>query len=51
MNNIISYKKDISIAKLFFGIAFVLLGLFAILSTGSLTPLMFIVIGLGLNVA
>ena len=51
MNNVISYKKDISIAKRFFGITFVLLGLFAILSTGSFTPLMFVVIGLGLNIA
>jgi hypothetical protein len=51
MNSIISYKKDISIAKRFFGIVFTCLGLVMILSTGNFIALILIVIGLGLNVA
>lgn len=51
MNNIISYKKEIPFVKRFFGIAFASLGFLMLILTGSLMALIFIVIGLGLNVA
>ncbi|MQP51338.1 MULTISPECIES: hypothetical protein [unclassified Flavobacterium] len=51
MNNIISYQKEISFVKRFFGIAFTILGVLMLLLTGSLMTLIFIAIGLGLNTA
>jgi hypothetical protein len=51
MDQIITYTKEIPTVKRFFGISFALLGLFMLLTAGSLMPLIFIVIGLGLNVA
>lgn len=51
MNAIISYKKEIPFVKRFFGIVLVLLGITMFLITGSFMALIFIVIGLGLNVA
>lgn len=51
MDQIITYTKEISTVKRFFGLSFALLGLFMLLVTGSLMPLIFIVIGLGLNIA
>lgn len=51
MNSIISYQKEISFVKRFFGITFAGLGLLMLVLTGSLMTLIFIVIGLGLNTA
>lgn len=51
MDSIISYKKDIPFVKRFFGVLLTILGLGMLLTTGSLMTLIFIVIGLGLNVA
>lgn len=51
MQSIFSYKKDIPFVKRFFGITFACLGIVMLIFTGSLMPLIFIVIGLGLNVA
>ncbi len=51
MENIISYSKEIPFAKRFFGFSFALLGVFMLFLTGSLMPLIFVFIGLGLNVA
>ncbi|WP_218925793.1 hypothetical protein [Flavobacterium sediminis] len=49
--NIISYQKEIPFVKRFFGIVFALLGVVMLIGTGSLMALIFLVIGLGLNVA
>ncbi|MCA1965560.1 MAG: hypothetical protein LDL23_02800 [Flavobacterium sp.] len=51
MENIISYQKEISFVKRFFGFVFAGLGLLMLIITGSLMALIFIVIGLGLNTA
>ena len=51
MNSIISYTKNIAFAKRFFGFSFAILGVTMLLLTGSLFALIFIIIGLGLNVA
>lgn len=51
MNSIITYKKDIPFVKRFFGLSLTILGIVILLITGSLMALIFIVIGLGLNVA
>lgn len=51
MDSIISYKKSIPFVKRFFGAVLAILGLVMLLITGSLMALIFIVIGLGLNVA
>ena len=51
MDNILSYQKEIPFVKRFFGIAFASLGLLMLILTGSLMPLIFIVIGLGINTA
>ena len=49
--NIISYQKPISFVKRFFGFSFAFLGIVMLVLTGSLMALIFVVIGLGLNVA
>ena len=49
--NIISYQKPISFIKRFFGFSFAFLGIVMLVLTGSLMALIFVVIGLGLNVA
>lgn len=49
--NIISYQKEIPFFKRFIGVAFASLGFLMLILTGSLMALIFIVIGLGLNVA
>ncbi|NHN27177.1 hypothetical protein FIA58_015955 [Flavobacterium jejuense] len=51
MDSIISYKKSISFVKRFFGVVLAVLGIITFLITGSLMSLIFIIIGLGLNVA
>lgn len=51
MSSIISYQKPISFVKRFFGFSFAFLGLVMLMITGSLMALIFVVIGLGLNVA
>ncbi|WP_445456051.1 hypothetical protein [Flavobacterium sp. HNIBRBA15423] len=51
MDSIISYTKNIAFAKRFFGFSFAILGVTMLLLTGSLFALIFIIIGLGLNVA
>ena len=51
MDSIISYKKSIPFVKRFFGVVLVVLGIITFLITGSLMSLIFIIIGLGLNVA
>lgn len=51
MDSFISYTKEIPAAKRFFGIVFVCLGLLMIVLKGSLFTLIFMVIGLGLNIA
>ncbi len=48
--NIISYQKDIPFAKGFFGIVITVLGIVMLVATGSLMALIFVAIGLGLNV-
>ncbi|UGS23482.1 hypothetical protein [Flavobacterium channae] len=50
MNTIISYQKEIPFFKRFIGVAFASLGFLMLVLTGSLMALIFIVIGLGLNV-
>lgn len=49
--NSISYQKEIPFVKRFFGFAFAFLGIVMLFSTGSFMALIFVVIGLGLNVA
>ena len=47
----ISYQKEIPFVKRFFGLSFAILGLVLFITTLSVMPIIFIVIGLGLNVA
>ena len=51
MDSIISYKKSIPFVKRFFGTVLAVLGLIMFFITGTIMSLIFIVIGLGLNVA
>ncbi|MBD3725194.1 MAG: hypothetical protein IE891_10590 [Flavobacteriaceae bacterium] len=48
---IISYQKEIPFVKRFFGLSFAILGLVLFITILSVMPIIFIVIGLGLNVA
>lgn len=50
MDSIITYKKEIPMAKRVFGFSFAFLGLFMFLSSGNVITLIFVVIGFGLNV-
>ncbi|MFY8186924.1 MAG: hypothetical protein ACOVLC_03080 [Flavobacterium sp.] len=45
MDNIITYTKDIPFIKRFFGIAFLLLGVFMLFLTGSFFTIILMVIG------
>jgi hypothetical protein len=49
MDNIITYTKEIPFIKRFFGIAFLLLGIFMLFVTGSFFTIILMVIGFGIN--
>lgn len=48
--NIISYQKEIPFVKRFFGFGFAFLGIVLFVTTLSIMPIIFIAIGLGLNI-
>ena len=48
--NIISYQKEIPFVKRFFGFGFAFLGIVLFATTLSIMPIIFIAIGLGLNI-